>query len=90
MSGLGSIIALASQAAQPLASQAATCVDLPTGSSYADVSAAEAGDAGAAGVAAAPGPASGDYGMAVLAKITHAGAEQALTLIEGLSVTFGK
>ena len=67
MSGIGSILALASQAAQPFASGPATVVDLP-----------------------ASGAASGDYAMALLAKITRASADQALTLIQGLSVTFGK
>jgi hypothetical protein len=86
MSGIGSILALASQAAQPFASGSATVVDLP-GTSYA--SAADSGSSGAT-PAAASGAASGDYAMSLLAKITRASADQALALIQGLSVTFGK
>ena len=87
MSGIGSILALASQAAHPFASGSATVVDLP-GTSYA--SAADSAADGATMPAAASGAASGDYAMALLAKITRASADQALTLIQGLSVTFGK
>jgi hypothetical protein len=82
MSGIGSILELASQATQPFASGSATVVDLP-GTSYA--SAADSGSSGAT-----PAAASGDYAMSLLAKITRASADQALALIQGLSVTFGK
>ena len=81
MSGIGSILALASQAAQPLGGAQTTCVDLP-GSSFASaVSSAE----GSATSAAPSGTASADYAMALLATITRAGADQALTLIQALS-----
>ena len=82
MSGIGSILALASQAAQPFASGSATVVDLP-GASYASA-------AGGTTPAAASGAASGDYAMSLLAKLTRTSADQALTMIQGLSVTFGK
>ena len=86
MSGIGSILALASQAARPLAGVRTTCVDLP-GPSF--VLAASTGDGGA-GNAAPAGAASADYAMALLATITRAGADQALSLIQGLSVTIDR
>jgi hypothetical protein len=86
MSGIGSILALASQAAQPLQSGEATCVDLPSTSFTSAMDSVGGGGNGAA----SPGAPSGDYALALLAKITRASADQALTLIEGLSVTFGK
>jgi hypothetical protein len=86
MSGIGSILALASQAAQPLQGGQTTCVELPD-TSFA--SAAGSGNGGGSG-AASSGAASGDYAMALLARITRAGADQALTLIQGLSTTIGR
>jgi hypothetical protein len=81
MSGIGSIGMFPYQAVQPaLASRAAT------------VDATPSDDGGAAGAAAAGAPSAevaGDYAMALLAKITRASADQALTLIQGLSAPVG-
>ena len=81
MSGIGSILALASQASQPLQGAQTTCVDLPGSSFAAAVSSAD----GSAITGAPPGAASADYAMALLATITRAGADQALTLIQAMS-----
>jgi len=86
MSGIGSILALASQAAQPLQGAQTTCVDLPESSFASAVASADGGSAGAASA----GAASGDYAMALLATITRAGADQALTLSQALSTTIGR
>jgi hypothetical protein len=86
MSGLGSILALASEAAQPLEPAQATCVDLPSTTFPSALDAAGSGGTGAA----PSGASSSDYAMAVLAGITRAGADQALALIQELSVAFGK
>jgi hypothetical protein len=72
MDGIGSLGALASQAARPFAVGGAGSINA----------------AGAAG-GSAPGAVNGaafamDYSMAVLAKVTHASADQALTLIQSL------
>ena len=84
MTGIGSILALASQAAQPLQGPQSTCVDLP------DESFAAASAGGSDAAPASSGPASADYAMTLLAKITRAGADQALTLIQGLSTTIAR
>ncbi len=75
MTGIGSIAILASQAAQPLAAGPAASADAaaPIG---------PAADSGGGG--ATPSNLSGDYAMSLLAKITHAGADQALALIQGM------
>lgn len=66
---------LTSMAAQPLTSGAATTVDVssPDGSS-------STGTSGAV----ASGNFSSDYAMSLLAKVTHASADQALTLIQSM------
>ena len=86
MSGIGSILALASQAARPLQGARATCVDLPDTSFASALASAEGGRAGAGSA----GAASSDYAMALLATITRAGADQALTLIQALSTTIAR
>jgi hypothetical protein len=86
MTGIGSILALAAQAAQPLQGPQSTCVDLPDESFAAAAASAGGGDDGPA----LSGPASADYAMTLLAKITRAGADQALTLIQGLSTTIAR
>ena len=75
MSGIGSVSMLASLAAQPYSSTRATSVD----------AAAPANDSGSdIGAPAASGNFSADYAMSLLAKITHASADQALTLIQSM------
>jgi hypothetical protein len=64
---------LASQAAQPFATGQATSVDVTQPSD---------GESGAQGTS--PLAFSGDYAMSLLAKVTHASADQALTLIQGM------
>ena len=77
MDGIGSIGILASVAAQPL--NIATAIPQVSADSSAD-SSAGTGGAPSAAVAA-------DYSMSVLAKVTHAGADQALALIQMLAPT---
>jgi len=80
MSDIGSISALAAYAAQPFAvGQAASAG--PIGGSGAG--SAVAGGSGAVSAATF----SADYAMSLLAKITHASADQALALIQAISVT---
>jgi hypothetical protein len=62
-------------AAQPLTSSVATSVD---------VSPAGSGSAGGTNGAGSSGNFSSDYAMSLLAKVTHAGADQALTLIQSM------
>jgi len=79
MSTIGSIGSLASQAAQLYTRPAAAA-------------SAEAPEPVADGDVDAGTPSSnftGDYAMALLAKITHASADQALTLIQGMSAPVG-
>jgi hypothetical protein len=75
MSGIGSTSMLTSMAAQRLTSGVAATVDVssPDGSS----------STGASG-AASSGNFSSDYAMSLLAKVTHANADQALTLIQSM------
>jgi hypothetical protein len=86
MSGMGSILAFASQAAQPLQGAQTTCVDLPDTSFASAVASAGGGGAGTASA----GAASADYATAMLATITRAGADQALTLIQALGTTIAR
>ena len=78
MNSIGAISMLAASAAQPFASVQAVSVDASSGAT---------GDAVGASGAAVGGPSaavSGDYAMSLLAKITHASADQALALIQGM------
>jgi hypothetical protein len=83
MNPIGAFSLLSSSAAQPFAAGSATSLDASQGPT---------GDAvGASGAAiASPSEAiSTDYAMSLLAKITHASADQALTLIQGLLTPHG-
>jgi hypothetical protein len=83
MNPIGTFSLLSSSAAQPFAAGAATSVDAGAGPT---------GDAVGASGAAIGRPSeafSTDYAMSLLAKITHAGADQALTLIQGLMTPRG-
>jgi hypothetical protein len=73
MNAIGSISALASQAAQPFETGQATSVD-----------ATSATAAGNGATPASSAAVAGDYAMSLLAKITHASADQALALIQGM------
>jgi hypothetical protein len=75
MNGIGSISALTSMAAQPMTSAVAASVD---------VSPAGAGSGVESGGSAASGNFAADYAMSLLAKVTHASADQALTLIQSM------
>jgi hypothetical protein len=81
MSEIGSIGALALSAAQPFTASRAASVDASS----------EAGEAGApdntASGAESPAAFTTDYAASLLAKITHASADQALTLIQGMLPT---
>jgi hypothetical protein len=78
MSDIGSIASLATYASQPFQVGRAT----PSG----DVAGAGDADGSAeTGSSASGATFSSDYAMSLLAKITHASADQALALIQGLS-----
>ena len=81
MSGIGSIGMLTYQAAQPALAGRAAAVDATPSD--------DGGAAGAAAVGAPSAEVAGDYAMALLAKITRAGADQALTLIQGIAAPVG-
>ena len=73
MNAIGAISILASQASEPFATGQATSIE------------ASQPAAGGNGAPAAPSPAfASDYAMSLLAKITHASADQALALIQGM------
>lgn len=78
MSGIGSIGSLASQAAQPLLAGQTAAVDTTAASGDVGV--------GSGGPGAASGNFSSDYAMSLLARITRASADQALALIQQMSV----
>jgi hypothetical protein len=68
-------------AAQPLASGAAATVD---------VSPTDGGSGSGTSGVASSGNFSGDYAMSLLAKVTHASADQALTLIQSMLPATGE
>jgi hypothetical protein len=72
MSEIGAISLLASSAAEPFATTPVTAAGTTPG------------DTGGGAAASIPGAFSADYAMSLLAKITHAGADQALTLIQAM------
>jgi hypothetical protein len=72
MTGIASVGALAAQAVQPFGPTPAASVDTP-----APQAASTTASGGSANF-------SSDYAMSLLAKITHASADQALTLIQGM------
>ena len=75
MNGIGTLTMLTSAAAQPLGPGAVAAVDTssPTSDPIADANAT-----------LAQGNLAGDYSMSVLSLVTHASADQALTLIQSL------
>jgi len=76
MSGIGSIGILASAAAQPYAVSQANSI--PQASADSSVDSTDNGGA------ASSEAFSTDYAMSLLAKVTHASADQALALIQGM------
>lgn len=81
MSSIGAIGMLTSTAAQPMTSSPATSVDVsPAG-----------GGSGVGTSGAVPsGNFSSDYAMSLLAKVTRASADQALTLIQSMLPSTGE
>jgi hypothetical protein len=77
MNGIGPIGTLTTQAAQPLLASRATPSD-----AVSDAAGSSADER--TGATSAP-EFSADYAMSLLAKITHAGADQALALIQSLA-----
>jgi hypothetical protein len=80
MSDIGSVSGLASYAAQPF--QVGQTVSAGQVGGSGESPTAAGGSGAASGVAFAA-----DYAMSLLAKITHASADQALALIKSMSVT---
>lgn len=78
MNSIGAISMLATSAAQPFAAGPAPSVDASSGATGDSV-----GTSGAA-VGRPSAALAGDYAMSVLSKITHASADQALALIQGM------